>query len=170
MLQETTIDLFSQGECGSAAPQNPRPRAPRLHICVGSAAERVAKFAPNPLLMGRNPSDFVYESLKKIKTSDIEQALILLPFNDAIKVLEFCEGWLSDPMETEFVCKIVMTLVRIHLDQLQVTNRCKPLLTKLKGLVRPCLEKISRMIGTNAAAIAFLNSSSSGGGAGGFSE
>ncbi|QDZ24949.1 WD40 repeat domain-containing protein [Chloropicon primus] len=115
-----------------------------------------AKFVPNPLLLGREPLDFVFETLKKIKSSDIEQALILLPFNDALKVLAYCESWLKDPMETEFTCKIVMTLVRIHLDQIQNTTNVKPLLSSLRELMRPSLGRIKSIIGTNKAAITFL--------------
>ena len=117
-----------------------------------------AKFAPNPLLLGKRPTDYVYETLKGIKSSDLEQALILLPFNDAMKVLSYCESWLEDPLEAEFTSKIVMTLVRIHLDQIQMTHRVKPLLTKLRELVKPGLGRIKSMIGTNSAAIEFLKS------------
>ena len=45
-----------------------------------------------------------------------------------------------------------------HLDQIQMTHRVKPLLTKLRELVKPGLGRIKSMIGTNSAAIEFLKS------------
>jgi U3 small nucleolar RNA-associated protein 12 len=118
-----------------------------------------AKFVSNPLLLGMEPRAYVYKTLKRIKSSDLEQALILLPFNDAVKVLSFCEVWLLDPMESEFTCKIIMTLVRIHLDQIQMTHSIKPLLTNLQKLMKPSLKKIKSLLGTNKAAMSFLKSS-----------
>ena len=132
---------------------------PQAGTRAESSAGSQANFVANPLLLGKEPVAFVFQTLKKIKSSDLEQALILLPFNDAVKVLGFCERWLEDPMETEFTCRIVMTLVKIHLDQIQQTHRIKSLLTSLKEAMKPSLGRIKSILGTNTAAITFLRAS-----------
>ena len=49
----------------------------------------------NPFLLGMDASAFVLKSLSDVRASDVEQALLLLPFTDALRLLSFLPIWLS---------------------------------------------------------------------------
>lgn len=66
-------------EFGAERARNPRAKAP----------------APNPLLLGLSPAAFVLKTLTGVKANDLEQALLLLPFTDALQLLGYLSGWLQ---------------------------------------------------------------------------
>lgn len=49
----------------------------------------------NPFLLGLDASAFVLKSISDVRASDVEQALLLLPFTDALRLLSFLPIWLS---------------------------------------------------------------------------
>lgn len=48
---------------------------------------------PNPLLLGLDPSSYVLRSLGAIKAAELEQALLLLSFSDALRLLRYLADW-----------------------------------------------------------------------------
>lgn len=116
-----------------------------------------ASFTSNPLLLGMSPRQYVLHTIRRVKSSDVEQALILLPFGDAMKLLSYCDIWLKDyKIEAELPCKIVMTLVRIHVDQINATPALKKLILSLQTGLQTSLKSVKTMLGTNMAAIQFM--------------
>lgn len=50
--------------------------------------------APNPLLLGRSPSAHVLQVVGRVRAAELEQALLLLPFTDALRLMGYLVGWL----------------------------------------------------------------------------
>ena len=67
----------------------------------------------NPFLLGMDASAFVLKSLSDVRPSDVEQALLLLPFTDALRLLSFLPIWLSK-----------RTQVCFHLQNLGLNELC----------------------------------------------
>jgi hypothetical protein len=49
----------------------------------------------NPLLLGLSPSTFVLRAVGRVRSSELEQALLLLPFPDALRLLGYLIVWLK---------------------------------------------------------------------------
>ena len=60
------------------------------------ADEMEAAPAPaNPLLLGMSPPEYVLNALSNLRSADLEQALLLLPFNYALDLLGYLCYWLE---------------------------------------------------------------------------
>lgn len=119
-------------------------------------AFRESEYVPNPLLMGLSPSDYVLRAIAKVRGSDLEQALLLVPFMDALKLLQFCTTWLTQGSNTELLARVSILLCRIHLHQLMSTPAARSTLLELRELLQSRLVDIKDTWGYNAAAIEFL--------------
>eukprot|EP00878_Enallax_costatus_P043401 GHUV01051372.1.p1 GENE.GHUV01051372.1~~GHUV01051372.1.p1 ORF type:complete len:136 (+),score=73.92 GHUV01051372.1:83-490(+) len=59
------------------------------------AAAAVPKRPPsNPLMLGLSADAYVLRSVSSVRANDLEQALLLLPFGDALRLLQWICGWL----------------------------------------------------------------------------
>ncbi|KAJ0009812.1 hypothetical protein Pint_32837 [Pistacia integerrima] len=47
----------------------------------------VAEFQPDIRVLGLSPSHYVLRTLSNVKTNDLEQTLLALPFADALKLV-----------------------------------------------------------------------------------
>lgn len=51
--------------------------------------------APNPLLLGLSPSAHVLRVVSRVRSAELEQALLLLPFTDALRLMRYLVAWLQ---------------------------------------------------------------------------
>ena len=51
--------------------------------------------APNPLLLGLPPEAYMLKQLGSVRAGDLEQALLILPFSDALRLLQYFCAWLE---------------------------------------------------------------------------
>lgn len=119
-------------------------------------AFRESDYVPNPLLMGLSPSDYVLRSIGKVRGSDLEQALLLVPFMDALKLLEFCTYWLKTHTNVELLARVAILLCRIHLHQLMATPSARATMLELQELLQTRLLEIKDIWGYNTAAVEIL--------------
>lgn len=119
-------------------------------------AFRESEYVPNPLLMGLSPTEYVLSAIAKVRGSDLEQALLLVPFMDALKLLEFSTSWLQHGAHIELLARVCILLCRIHLHQLMATPAARATLLQLRELLQNRLIDIKDTWGYNAAAVEFL--------------
>lgn len=119
-------------------------------------AFRESDYVPNPLLMGLSPSDYVLRAIAKVRKSELEQALLLVPFMDALKLLQFCTTWLTQGSNIELLARVSILLCRIHLHQLMATPAARSTLLELRQVLQSRLMAVKDTWGYNAAAIEFL--------------
>ena len=120
-------------------------------------ALREGDYVANPLLLGLSPSQYVLRAVSKVRGSDLEQALLLVPFMDALKLLQLCTTWLSNNgSNAELLARVSILLCRVHLHQLMSTPVARNTLLELKSLLHDRLSDLKDTWGYNAAAIEFL--------------
>ena len=56
----------------------------------------------NPLLEGLPPERFVLRALQRVKAAELEQALLMLPYSDAMRLLTYLPAWLSHGSQVAF--------------------------------------------------------------------
>lgn len=66
-------------------------------IAEEAAAAGTSDKAPpaNPLLLGRSIEEYVLETVRRVRPGDLEQALLVLPFSDALRLLQYLCSWLA---------------------------------------------------------------------------
>ncbi|GAB2272268.1 Dip2/Utp12 protein [Dionaea muscipula] len=114
---------------------------------------KIAVFQPNILMLGLSPSDYVLRTLSNVRTSDLEQTLLTLPFSDASKLLSYLKGWSSYPDKIELICRIATILLQTHYYQLITTPSARPLLSVLKDSLHARVKECKDTIGFNLAAM-----------------
>ncbi|CAI5506760.1 unnamed protein product [Closterium sp. Naga37s-1] len=114
-------------------------------------------FQPNVLLLGHSPAAFVLRALARVKPSELEQALLVLPFTVALRILHFAPHWLHRPLpQLEFAARALVSLVRIHHSQLVASPTARPLLAAVHTLLRASLKGAVATVGCNLAAISHI--------------
>ena len=116
----------------------------------------LATFAPNPLMLGLSPSEYVLRSVSQVRGSELEQAILLLPFTDALRLLGYLAPWLRRGAQVELLCRVATLLLRVHMQQLMATPSARPVLTELQGLLRSRVQGLKDAMGFNLAAIEHL--------------
>jgi U3 small nucleolar RNA-associated protein 12 len=63
---------------------------------LGGGLKKPQKPLANPLLLGLSPAAYVLRCLGNVRANDLEQALLLLPFTDAVRLMRYLAGWLEE--------------------------------------------------------------------------
>lgn len=120
------------------------------------ARGRVAEFQPNVVMLGLSPSDYVLRALSSVRTSDLEQTLLAVPFSDALKLLAYLKEWTANPDKIELICRIATMLLQTHYNQLVSTQAARPVLTALKEILYARIKECKDTLGFNLAAMDHL--------------
>jgi U3 small nucleolar RNA-associated protein 12 len=109
----------------------------------------------NPLLLGLLPDEYLRQTLTRIPLSELDTALALLTFSNAMQLLTFCSVWLSQGAaglaNAETVCRICFFLIRTHLRELSQAKKYQSLLVALRHLCATRLEQLRDCVAFNGA-------------------
>ncbi|GBM18224.1 WD repeat-containing protein 3 [Araneus ventricosus] len=89
----------------------------------------------HPLFIAYNvssPIEYMRKAVLKIKSSELEGALIHLPFNFVLDFLNIMAEFADRGWETEFCEKCTTFLIRIHFGQISTTRNFRPIIEKLQ--------------------------------------
>ncbi|XP_006651048.2 WD repeat-containing protein 3 [Oryza brachyantha] len=114
---------------------------------------RGAQFQPNVIMQGQSPSDYVLNVVSNVRANDLEQALLSLPFSDALKLMSYLKEWSLVPLKVELVCRVCLVLLQTHHNQLTATPSARSMLTELKDILYNRVKECKDAIGFNLAAM-----------------
>ncbi|KAK8969778.1 hypothetical protein KSP40_PGU004479 [Platanthera guangdongensis] len=117
---------------------------------------KAGQLHPNLLMQGLSPADYVLKAVSTVRTNDLEQTLLSLPYSDALKLISYLKGWVQNPDKVELVCKITTVLLQTHHSQLTTTPAARPMLTVLKDILHAKVKAYKDTIGFNLAAMDHL--------------
>uniref|UniRef100_A0A8C9TQ69 WD repeat domain 3 n=1 Tax=Scleropages formosus TaxID=113540 RepID=A0A8C9TQ69_SCLFO len=75
----------------------------------------------NPILVAYgniSPSRYVLEVIRKVKSSELELSLLVLPFPYVPDLLSLFNTFVQDGLEVELVCRCLFFLLRVHFGQI----------------------------------------------------
>ena len=110
----------------------------------------------NPMMMGMPPADYVLRCVSGVRSSDLEQALLLLPFADAVRLMAYITGWLERGAHVELCCRAAALLLRLHHAQLVATPSARGTLVALQKRLRAAAQQLKDTLGFNVAALKHL--------------
>lgn len=114
---------------------------------------RSASFVANPLLLGLAPGAYLWKTLSSVRSVDLEQTLLVLPFTDALRLVKYLPGWLVHPDNVELAVRIATLLIRIHQAQLASIPDARPAMLELHKALRPAIQLLKDTMGFNLAAM-----------------
>ncbi|XP_038657917.1 WD repeat-containing protein 3 [Scyliorhinus canicula] len=127
------------------------------HAC--KLAGKKLPLPTNPILTAYgniSPSRYVLDVIRKVKSSEMEESLLVLPFSYIPDLLSLFNEYIQLSLEVELVCRCLFFLLRIHFGQI-TSNQM--LLTVIDSLRKNTIGKIidiKDVIGFNTAGLQFL--------------
>jgi len=120
-----------------------------------------APFLANPLLLGFSPPDYVRRAVAAVRSAELEQALLVLPFPSALQLLDYLPGWLGagaadGGIGCELIANVATLLLRLHQRQLAGSAEARGAMGRLRGVLRPRLMEVRDLMGFNLAATEHL--------------
>merc|ERR1712141_158741 len=115
-----------------------------------------------PLIMSMYPDiasaeDFMFRSLSKIKSSELEETLLVLPLDFVIQLIEIIETLLrTKSVKSEIVVRTFFFLVEIHFGPLSSSQSNKNLIKSVKDLVNEQVLGLKSTVGFNMASLRHL--------------
>jgi len=118
-----------------------------------------AKMKPrpaNPLLLGKTPLMYLLYTIQQIRSSELEQALLVLSFSFVEELLKLLHGLVQRGLEVELCAKCIIFLLRIHQVQIISNHSMINLLDGFQSSVCTRLEQLRDDIGINIAGLKYL--------------
>ena len=111
-----------------------------------------------PLMMAyqvRTPEEYMAKMIEMVKSSELEQALLVLPFVFVVNLIEIIEVLLEKNYSVEVVCRMFFFLVEICYGPLSTSANLFPLLKRVRDLAEKRLENLRDVVGFNLAALRY---------------
>jgi len=111
---------------------------------------------PSVLLLGKSPSEYLLWVVTKIKTANLESALIILPFSQVLVLFSYLEKWVKENKEIVLCCRILYYLLRIHQVQISANKSLLSTLLSLQQFTRKYLQQQKDTMNYNLAVMNYL--------------
>lgn len=82
------------------------------------------KRSPNPMMLGLEPAHYILWILRTIKSSEIEQSLIVLSLRHIERLMFYLIVLLQSGRGVEICARVAIFLVKAHQNQVRVFDRC----------------------------------------------
>ncbi|KAI1286797.1 WD repeat-containing protein 3 [Halotydeus destructor] len=135
--------------------------AARLRIARSHGTELPQPPVSNPIMGRFNtscPDRFVLESLRKIKSSELDEALLSLPFGYVQGLLSIIADLMAKGWEVELLLRCVTFLTRIHFGQITSSATLLPVIDKLRNLTVDRSKQFKDLVGFNLAGLRYMQS------------
>uniref|UniRef100_A0A672SKF5 WD repeat-containing protein 3-like n=1 Tax=Sinocyclocheilus grahami TaxID=75366 RepID=A0A672SKF5_SINGR len=113
----------------------------------------------NPILVAFgniSPSRYVLEVIKKVRSSELEVSLLVLPFPYVSDLLKLFNGYVQQGLEVELVCRCLFFLLRVHFGQITSNQMLLSVIDELRTNTISKVREIRDVLGFNSAGLQFL--------------
>uniref|UniRef100_A0A4W6G235 WD repeat domain 3 n=1 Tax=Lates calcarifer TaxID=8187 RepID=A0A4W6G235_LATCA len=108
---------------------------------------------PNPILV---PSRYVLDVIRKVRSSELEVSLLVLPFPYVPELLKLFNSYIQQGLEVELVCRCLFFLLKIHFGQISSNQMLLSVIDELRVNTLSKVREIRDVMGFNSAALQFL--------------
>ncbi|KAM9802313.1 WD repeat-containing protein 3 [Syngnathus typhle] len=123
------------------------------------AGKELALPEANPILVAFgniSPSRYVLDVIKKVRSSELEVSLLVLPFPYVPELLELFDGFIREGLEVELVCRCLFFLLKIHFGRIVDSQKLLAVIDDLRTNTLSKVQDIRDLMGFNSAALQFL--------------
>lgn len=114
---------------------------------------------PNPILKAYGdvtPSKYVCEVLKKVKSSELEESLLVMPFSYVLDLFPLLEIFINQGWEVELSCRCLFFLLRVNHGQITSSQVLLPIIDRLRSTTLSKVAQLKDTIGFNLAGLQFM--------------
>jgi U3 small nucleolar RNA-associated protein 12 len=111
---------------------------------------------PNMLLLGLDQGAYLLKALSSVRATELEQALLLLPFDAAKALLTRLLPLVPRAPPVELMAKVILFLLRVHHKQIVGSAGLLTMLNALDTSLRSRLAQEHGVIGYNLAAMRYM--------------
>nr|CAB3226290.1 WD repeat-containing protein 3 [Phallusia mammillata] len=129
------------------------------HKSVQKKGEEVPYQPQHPILKayGNIPSDrYVLQTLRKIKSSELEESLLVMPFSYVPDLLTLLNTFVTRGREVELVCRVMFFLLRVHHGRITSNQMLVEVLDDLRRNTQVKVDQLKDRIGFNIAALGHM--------------
>lgn len=123
------------------------------------AGKELPQPKPNMILVAFgniSPAQYVLEVIKKVRSSELEISLLLLPFPYVPDLLRLFNSYIKQGLEVELTCRCLFFLLKIHFGQISSNQMLLSVIDELRTNTLSKVCEIRDMMGFNCAALQFL--------------
>lgn len=115
-------------------------------------------YEPHPILKatGMTPTRYVLDVLVKVKSSELEESLLVFPFSYVIDLLELIKEWLQRSWQVERVVRCSTFLLKIHHNEITSSPVLLSTVDSLKQHTQQSVKLLKDQVGFNLAGLRFL--------------
>ncbi|KAF5100063.1 hypothetical protein D0Z00_001400 [Geotrichum galactomycetum] len=135
-------DLELQAEYQETLKKNPKAAMPTRNVILAALNVSAEKY--------------VMDVMARIKAAQLEDALLVLPFDKVITLFVFIDKWAHHRWNIPLVSRVLSVALKIHHKQIVANQIMRPTLESLRGALRAGLELHKNQIGYNIAGLKFL--------------
>ena len=127
--------------------------------------EQARKDQPNLAPPERHPV-FLYSNLsaeiyvlnvvQRIKAADLQDAILVLPFNQVPALFTFLQIWAERQWNIPLTCRILFFVLKTYHKQIVASKMMRPMLDEIRKHLRMALQKQKDEMGFNLAALRFV--------------
>ncbi|XP_063812950.1 WD repeat-containing protein 3 [Pseudophryne corroboree] len=126
-------------------------------LCRAAGKELPRKVHPILQACGNIPSaDYVLDIIKKVKSSELEESLLVLPFSYVPDLLALFRDYIRSSQNVELICRCLFFLLRIHFGQITSNQMLLGVIEDLKNCTISRVTEVQDVMGVNMAALQFL--------------
>ncbi|CAN9498465.1 unnamed protein product [Ophioblennius macclurei] len=125
----------------------------------GHAGKELPPPKPNPILVAFgnvSPSRYVLDVIRKVRSSELEISLLVLPFPYVPELLKLFNSYIQQGLEVELVCRCLFFLLKIHFGQISSNQMMLSVIDELRTNTLSKVKEIRDVMGFNSAALQFL--------------
>ena len=113
----------------------------------------ITKPPSNELMLGKNPSDFLLHTLRSVRSSDLDESLLLLPLALVLKLLTFLDTWIKQDIQLELCSRCVFFLLRTYQSQISSNKSIQGTIHSIRDNIRSRLARHKDIVGFNQVAL-----------------
>ncbi|XP_035378953.1 WD repeat-containing protein 3 isoform X2 [Electrophorus electricus] len=128
-----------------------------------AACEEAGKELPSPKMSpilvacgSISPSRYVLDVIRKVRSSELEVSLLVLPFSYVPDLLTLFSTHLQQGLEVELVCRCLFYLLRIHFGRITSNQMLLSVIDDLRTHTITKVREIRDLLGFNSAGLQFL--------------
>ncbi|XP_063069817.1 WD repeat-containing protein 3 [Engraulis encrasicolus] len=124
-----------------------------------AAGKQLPPMKVNPILAAYgniSPARYVLDVIRKVRSSELEVSLLVLPFPYVPDLLKLFNCYVKDGQEVELVCRCLFFLLRIHFGQITSNQMLVSVIDELRVNTISKVREIRDVLGFNSAGLQFL--------------
>lgn len=129
------------------------------HKAICRVAGKEVPLPVHPILRAYgniSPSAYVLDVLKKVRSSELEESLLVLPFSYVPDLLKLFNQYLQQGSDVELLCRALLFLLRIHFGQITSNQLLVKVMEDLKKTTISQVSQVRDVLGFNMAGLQFL--------------